>query len=106
MSRQMTRRATSPHRLRPGSLQLVSNSGSAATPTRTRPPLEAMTSDEARTWLTSLRERLQKKMARERAYLDRRAARGTHTPTDDAYQEDQGLEADLLDMLEHCLQSL
>ena len=39
-------------------------------------------------------------MARERAYLDRRAARGTYTPTDEAYEADQRVEADLLAMLE------
>ena len=39
-------------------------------------------------------------MARERAYLDRRAARGTYTPTDEAYTADQLLEADLLAMLD------
>jgi hypothetical protein len=39
-------------------------------------------------------------MARERAYLDRRTARGTYTPTDQAYEADQLLEADLLAMLD------
>jgi hypothetical protein len=104
MSRQMTCRVTSPRRLRPGSLQLVNTASTRAMPTR--PPLEVMSPEEARTWLESLRERLQQKMARERAYLDRRTARGTHTPTDDAYEEDQVLEAELLDLLQHCLQSL
>ena len=74
----------------PPSLQLVP----------AHPPLGEMTPDQARLYLGGLRERLQKKMARERAYLDRRAARGTHTPTDDAYEDDQQLEAELLDLLD------
>jgi len=59
-----------------------------------------MTLDELRAWIGSTRSALQKKMARERAYLDRRAARGTYTPTDEAYAADQLLEADLLAMLD------
>ena len=79
------------------------------TPTRTprsqpaahsRSPINQMTPDELRAWIGSTRAALQKKMARERAYLDRRAARGTHTPTDEAYESDQLLEADLLAMLD------
>jgi len=58
-----------------------------------------MTPDELRAWIGSTRAALQKKMARERAYLDRRARRGTHTPTDEAYKTDQLLEAYLLEML-------
>jgi len=45
-------------------------------------------------------------MQRERAYLDRRAARGTHTPTDDAYEADQILEAELLAILDELAQGL
>lgn len=74
------------HQSRPGSLQLASESSATAAPQR--PPLGAMTPDQAR------------------AYLSRRAAQGTHTPTDDAYAEDQQLEAELLDLLEQCMQSL
>ena len=55
----------------------------AATPKR--PPLHQMAPDELQTWIRTTRAALQKKLARERAYLDRRAARGIHTPTDDAY---------------------
>lgn len=65
-----------------------------------RPPLEQMTPGELRTWIVVTRSALQQKMARERAYLDRRAARGTFTPTDEAYQADQLLEADLVALLE------
>ncbi len=65
-----------------------------------RKPIAEMTPDELRVWLTSMRERLTTKMARERAYLDRRAARGTHTPTDDAYEADLLLETDLMRLLE------
>jgi hypothetical protein len=114
MHRKTTPRATGKSRVkasrqtRPGSLQLVSDTSATAAPTflSTRPPLAAMTPDEARAWLGSLRERLQQKMGRERAYLDRRAGRGTHTPTDDAYEDDQQLEAELLDLLNECAQSL
>ena len=65
----------------------------------TRPPIEQMTPGELRTWIVVTRAALEKKMARERAYLDRRAARGVCTPTDDAYEGDQRLEADLVEML-------
>jgi hypothetical protein len=66
----------------------------------TRKPLAEMTPDELRAWLSSTKEKLVAKMARERAYLNRRSARGTHTPTDEAYEADQVLEADLLAALE------
>jgi len=63
--------------------------------------LDEMTPDELQAWLASTKEKLAaKKMARERAYLDRRAARGTHTPTDDAYEADLLLETDLMRLLE------
>jgi hypothetical protein len=56
--------------------------------------------EETLVWLQNVRERLELKMQRERAYLDRRAARGTHTPTDDVYEADQVLEAELLAILD------
>jgi hypothetical protein len=65
-----------------------------------RKPLNQMTPDEIRTWIQATRRALEQKQARERAYLDRRAGRGTHTPTDDAYEQDQRLLADLLAMLD------
>jgi len=65
-----------------------------------RPAINNMIPDDLRAWIGSTRAALQKKMARERAYLDRRAARGTCTPTDEAYEADQLLEADLLAMLD------
>ena len=64
-----------------------------------RPPLEQMTPGELRTWIVVTRAALEKKMARERTYLNRRAARGVSTPTDDAFEADQRLEADLVEML-------
>jgi hypothetical protein len=67
---------------------------------QSRPPINAMTPHELRAWITTTRTALQQKMARERAYLDRRAARGTYTPTDQAYEADQFLEADLLALLD------
>ena len=89
-----TRRAT--RQTRPASLQLATSGtllGAA------RPPLSAMTPDELCAWIGRTRVALERKKARERAYLDRRANRGTHTPTDEAYEADQELESDLLDML-------
>jgi hypothetical protein len=59
-----------------------------------------MAPEDIRTWIQHTRSALQRKMQRERAYLDRRAARGTYTPTDEAYEQDQLLEADLLAMLD------
>jgi hypothetical protein len=59
-----------------------------------------MTPHELRSWIAATRTALQQKMARERAYLDRRAARGTYTPTDQAYEADQLLEADLVALLD------
>ena len=61
--------------------------------------LDAMTHDEGRAWLQGLRERLQHKMQRERDCLDRRAAQRTHTSTDEAYENDQRLEAELLSLI-------
>jgi hypothetical protein len=71
-----------------------------------RPAINQMTDEELRTWIRTTRAALQKKLARERAYLDRRAARGTHTPTDDAYEQDQLLEADLIALLDEMAASL
>jgi hypothetical protein len=65
-----------------------------------------MSADELRAWLEGLKCRLEAKRRRERAYLDRRAAHGRHTPTDDAYEEDQGLEAELLALLDEMLRNL
>jgi len=62
--------------------------------------LDAMTPEEALFFLSKVRKRLLRKMARERASLDRRAARGIHTTTDEAYEDDQQLEQDLLAILD------
>ncbi len=67
-------------------------------------PLDKMTPDEARVWLRGVRERLTRKMQRERAYLNRRAARGRATPTDEAYEADLILEQELLTLVENLLQ--
>lgn len=55
---------------------------------------------EIAAWIASVRAALQEKMQRERAYLDRRATWGVSTPTDEAYEADQLLEADLLRLLD------
>ncbi len=64
-------------------------------------PLEDMTAHDALTHIQDLRARLRAKRARERAYLDRRAARGTRTPTDEAYESDQKLEDELIAVLDN-----
>lgn len=71
-----------------------------------RKPLGQMSPDEVRTWIAATRAALQRKQQRERAYLDRRAARGTYTPTDEAYEGDQLLEADILALLDEMEASL
>jgi len=71
-----------------------------------RPLIHQMSGDELQTWIRTTRVALQKKLARERAYLARRAARGTHTPTDDAYAADQLLLADLIALLDEMEASL
>lgn len=63
-------------------------------------PLSEMAHDEFRAWIRGRRTHLVAKMQREQAYLARRAARGVHTPTDEAYERDQVLEADLLALLD------
>ena len=69
-------------------------------------PLPEMTPADAHAWLESMRTRLGAKQRREQAYLDRRAQRGTHTPTDDAYEADQHLETELLALLDDLLAGL
>jgi hypothetical protein len=80
---------------RPAPLQIATSGTLPAA----RPPLNEMMPDQLRAWIGSTRTALERKKARERAYLDRRANRGTRTPTDEAYEADQALESDLLDML-------
>jgi len=71
-----------------------------------RPPINEMSYDELAAWIRTTCAALRKKKARERAYLDRRAARGTHTPTDEAYEADQSLLADLIALLDEMEASL
>ncbi|HLI07057.1 MAG TPA: hypothetical protein VKV40_10870 [Ktedonobacteraceae bacterium] len=78
--------------------------GGKAAPLRS--PLKQMAPDEVRAWLEQTREALQRKMRRERDYLDRRARRGVRTPTDEAYEHDQALEADLLRLLDEIEETL
>ena len=59
-----------------------------------------MTLNELRSWVRHTRAALQQKMRREQAYLARRAARSVRTPTDEAYEADVLLEADVLAMLD------
>jgi hypothetical protein len=66
----------------------------------TRKPIDAMTPEELRAWIVRTKEALSRKMKREQAYLKRRARHGTFTPTDEAYEQDQLFEADLLLMLD------
>ena len=69
-------------------------------------PFAEMSLEEMRVWIQHTRDRLQHKMQRERAYLDRRAAQRTHTPTDDAYEADVLLESELLVLLDELEASL
>jgi hypothetical protein len=71
-----------------------------------RPLINQMSDDALHAWISTTRLSLQQKMTRERAYLDRRAARGTYTPTDDAYEADQELLADLLALLDEMAASI
>src|SRR5436190_2016757 len=72
----------------------------SSAPPAPRPPLCVLTPEEIRTWIRTTRSALERKQARERAYLDRRAHRGIGTPTDEAYEQDQQLEDDLLALLD------
>lgn len=76
------------------------------TPTLGRPPINEMSGEQLTAWIRATRTALQQKMQRERNYLDRRAARRTHTPTDDAYEQEQLLEADLIALLDEMAASL
>ena len=66
----------------------------------------SLSSQEQLTWIQERRAALQRKMQRERAYLDRRARRGVWTPTDEAYEADQQLEADVIALLAEMEQHL
>jgi len=101
MKQQYRRRATRRTSTSTRPTPLLIASGSYPPQARAaRPPLNEMTPDQLRTWIGSTRAALERKKARERAYLDYRARRGTSTPTDEAYEADQQLEADLLAMLD------
>jgi hypothetical protein len=65
--------------------------------------LSDMTPDESTLYLGQLMDRLSQKQQRERDYLDRRAKRGTRTPTDELYEQDQVLEDELLALLSDLL---
>jgi hypothetical protein len=67
---------------------------------------DEMTPQQGVLYLQELRDRMARKQQRERAYLDRRAARGTHTPTDDAYEEDQRLESEVISFLNELVERL
>ena len=86
-----TRRAS--RKTPPAPLQLAT---SGSLPGTARPPLNQMSCGPG---LAGRAARFVRKKARERAYLDRRAASHIYTATDKAYEADQLLEADLLDML-------
>ena len=84
----------------------TANQGTAYYTPRTRPDFENMQPDEVLAFFYGCKGRLEAKRIRERNYLDRRAARGAHTPTDDAYEADQLLEFDLLDLLDFLAKKL
>lgn len=72
----------------------------------TRLPLAQMTPQEALVQIRAWRIALERKMRRERAYLERRAARHVYTSTDEALEQDQVLEADLIALFEEMEQTL
>lgn len=65
-----------------------------------RKPLGEMDVPEVLEWIAGIRARLKMKQAREQNYLARRKARGVHTPTDEAYEQDQALENEILALLD------
>lgn len=69
-------------------------------PPQSHASLTDLSPEEMLAWIREKRDALQQKMQRERAYLARRATRGIHTATDEAYEADQLLEADLLILLD------
>lgn len=71
-----------------------------------RQAFAAMSQDERRAWLTEKYAWLLEKRRREQQYLDRRARRGSATPTDDDYQADAPHELDLLKFFEELAASL
>ena len=66
--------------------------------------IKDMSPDDLVNWLTGKQAWLTQKMQRERDYLNRRANRRVHTPTDEAYEADQAQEQELLALLEELLQ--
>ncbi len=69
-------------------------------PKAPKKPIEDMSPEEALAMIADIRARLLAKQRRERDYLDRRAARGTHTSTDDAYEQDQLLEDEIITLID------
>jgi hypothetical protein len=62
---------------------------------------DKMTPEQLTAFIAHKRDWLTAKMKREKSYVDRRAARGTHTPTDEAYINDQREEAELLRLFDY-----
>ena len=73
---------------------------------RDRVPFSVLLESDKLAWIQERRVALQRKMQREQAYLERRARRGVRTPTDEAYEADQYLEADLVALLDEMEQHL
>ena len=69
-----------------------------------RKPFSDMTPDELRVWLQQTQHQLRQKMQREQSYLVWRASKGRRTSTDEAYENDQILEQDILELL-HTLEN-
>src|SRR5258708_116401 len=73
-------------------------------PSVARPSIIDMQPHELIEWLHSMIAWEEAKRQREKRYLDHRAARGTHTPTDDAYEADQVKHDDLIRALKEMLE--
>ncbi len=79
---------------------------SQPSPPSSLPDFTAMSDQQIKDWMQVIHDWLSKKQRRERGYLDRRAKRGTHTPTDEAYEDDQIQEAALLAFLDRLLKQI
>lgn len=65
--------------------------------------LDDMTEPEAREYVALLIERIKERQKEQQAYLDRRAGRGSRTPTDALYEQYIQLDSAILEVLHRLL---